>query len=282
MDSAVARSVKACCGVSRSPSGAARFNTSCHTPFVQRLGLTTRSRRREQGLSTVFFSRSGSELKSQRNVLICAANGGGNSPDVVDYLLRRCSQLEAENEQLRAKLGSFENLAIDATSNAEAIQTGGSTAALHGLNPGSFYAGIPDPLAILTSSQTPPPEAQGSGRVGVQQRSTKETEVSVRINLDGTGQANNKTGVGFLDHMLDQLASHGLFDLEVSCKGDLWIDDHHTVEDVAITLGQAFKDAVGDKKGIKRFGHFSAPLDEALIMVTIDLSGRPHLGLHNW
>jgi len=121
-----------------------------------------------------------------------------------------------------------------------------------------------------------------ASRIVTRERKTKETNVKVTVNLDGTGKAENQTGVGFLDHMLDQLASHGLFDVEVSCKGDLWVDDHHTVEDVAITLGQAFKDALGDKKGIRRFGTFTAPLDEALVSVTLDLSGRPHTQFYGY
>ncbi|NJN61594.1 MAG: imidazoleglycerol-phosphate dehydratase HisB [Coleofasciculaceae cyanobacterium RL_1_1] len=109
-------------------------------------------------------------------------------------------------------------------------------------------------------------------------RTTGETDVYVSINLDGTGQCNADTGVPFLDHMLDQIASHGLIDLEVKATGDIEIDDHHTNEDVGITLGQAFAQALGDRKGITRFGHFVAPLDEALVQVALDFSGRPHLG----
>ncbi len=108
-------------------------------------------------------------------------------------------------------------------------------------------------------------------------RQTLETQIIARINLDGTGQAKLDTGVPFLDHMLDQVARHGLFDIEVEAKGDLHIDAHHTVEDVGITLGQVFATAVGDKKGIRRMGHAYAPLDEALSRVVIDLSGRPGL-----
>ena len=109
-------------------------------------------------------------------------------------------------------------------------------------------------------------------------RHTAETQISVRVNLDGTGQAKLNTGIGFFDHMLDQIARHGLIDLDIECKGDLHIDGHHTVEDVGITLGQAFAKAVGDKKGIRRYGHAYVPLDEALSRVVIDFSGRP--GLH--
>lgn len=124
--------------------------------------------------------------------------------------------------------------------------------------------------------------SDGASRTVTRERKTKETEVRVTLNLDGTGKAQNQTGVGFLDHMLDQLASHGLFDVDVTCQGDLWVDDHHTVEDVAITFGQAFKDALGDKKGIRRFGTFTAPLDEALVSVTLDLSGRPHTQFYGY
>lgn len=110
------------------------------------------------------------------------------------------------------------------------------------------------------------------------QRNTNETQISLRVNLDGTGVSILSTGIGFFDHMLDQIARHGLIDLEIQAKGDLHIDGHHTVEDVGITLGQAFVKAVGDKKGIRRYGHAYVPLDEALSRVVIDFSGRP--GLH--
>lgn len=108
-------------------------------------------------------------------------------------------------------------------------------------------------------------------------RNTLETQVSVSLNLDGTGVVKLASGVPFLDHMLDQIARHGLVDLDISAKGDLHIDAHHTVEDIGITLGQAFAKAVGDKKGIRRYGHAYVPLDEALSRVVIDLSGRPGL-----
>jgi imidazoleglycerol-phosphate dehydratase len=108
-------------------------------------------------------------------------------------------------------------------------------------------------------------------------RNTAETQITVRVNLDGTGQARLETGIGFFDHMLDQIARHGLIDLEIAAKGDLHIDGHHTVEDVGITLGQAVYKAVGDKKGIRRYGHAYVPLDEALSRVVIDFSGRPGL-----
>lgn len=108
-------------------------------------------------------------------------------------------------------------------------------------------------------------------------RNTAETKITVRVNLDGTGQAKLATGIGFFDHMLDQIARHGLIDLEIQAEGDLHIDGHHTVEDVGITLGQAVYKAVGDKKGIRRYGHAYVPLDEALSRVVIDFSGRPGL-----
>ncbi|WP_374410219.1 imidazoleglycerol-phosphate dehydratase HisB [Hydrogenophaga sp.] len=115
-------------------------------------------------------------------------------------------------------------------------------------------------------------------RVADVQRNTSETQIRVHVNLDGSGKAQLSTGIGFFDHMLDQIARHGLIDLEVEAKGDLHIDGHHTVEDVGITLGQAFAKAVGDKTGIRRYGHAYVPLDEALSRVVIDFSGRP--GLH--
>jgi imidazoleglycerol-phosphate dehydratase len=110
-------------------------------------------------------------------------------------------------------------------------------------------------------------------------RKTNETDIKVSLELYGIGKANIDTGVPFLDHMLDQIARHGLMDLSIACKGDTDIDDHHTVEDIGITLGQAFFEAVGDKKGLTRYGHAYVPLDEALSRVVIDLSGRPGLDL---
>ena len=110
-------------------------------------------------------------------------------------------------------------------------------------------------------------------------RNTNETQISVSLNLDGSGKSQLATGVGFLDHMLDQVARHGVFDLEVSAQGDLHIDAHHTVEDIGITLGQAFAKAIGDKAGVRRYGHAYVPLDEALSRVVVDLSGRPGLDI---
>jgi len=114
-------------------------------------------------------------------------------------------------------------------------------------------------------------------RTGEKRRTTRETDVIVRIDLDGRGESNIATGIGFLDHMLDLFARHGLFDLEVSCKGDLHIDGHHSVEDIAITLGQAFAEAAGDKKGVVRFGAAYVPMDETLVRSVVDLSGRAYL-----
>ena len=116
-----------------------------------------------------------------------------------------------------------------------------------------------------------------SARTARVERNTNESQISVEINLDGSGQASFETGVPFLDHMLDQIARHGLIDLNIRAKGDLEIDAHHTVEDIGITLGQAFSKAIGDKKGIVRYGHSYVPLDEALSRVVIDFSGRPLL-----
>jgi imidazoleglycerol-phosphate dehydratase len=115
-------------------------------------------------------------------------------------------------------------------------------------------------------------------RIAEVTRNTRETRITVRVNLDGTGQSKLHTGIGFFDHMLDQIARHGLIDLDIHCEGDLHIDGHHTVEDVGITLGMALAQAVGDKAGLTRYGHSYVPLDEALSRVVIDLSGRP--GLH--
>ena len=111
-------------------------------------------------------------------------------------------------------------------------------------------------------------------------RNTLETQISVNINLDGTGKAQFDTGVPFLEHMLDQIARHGLIDLDITCNGDTHIDDHHTMEDIGITLGQAFTKAIGDKKGLTRYGHAYVPLDESLSRVVIDFSGRPGLEFH--
>ena len=109
-------------------------------------------------------------------------------------------------------------------------------------------------------------------------RDTSETQISIDLNLDGTGETEFDTGLPFLEHMLDQIGRHGMIDLKIKAKGDLHIDDHHTIEDIGISLGEAFNEAVGDKKGIKRYGHSYVPLDEALSRVVLDFSGRP--GLH--
>ena len=117
-------------------------------------------------------------------------------------------------------------------------------------------------------------------RIAEVSRNTAETQIVVKLNLDGTGKASLSTGIGFFDHMLDQIARHGLIDLDIQCVGDLHIDGHHTVEDVGITLGQAVAKAVGDKKGLRRYGHAYVPLDEALSRVVVDFSGRPGLEMH--
>lgn len=114
-----------------------------------------------------------------------------------------------------------------------------------------------------------------TARTATVARDTLETQITVSLNLDGTGEARFDTGIPFLEHMLDQIARHGLIDLDIKADGDLHIDDHHTVEDIGITMGQAFAKAVGDKKGIRRYGHAYVPLDEALSRVVLDLSGRP-------
>lgn len=113
-------------------------------------------------------------------------------------------------------------------------------------------------------------------RKGTFQRKTKETEISVSVELDGVGEYDVKTGIGFLDHMLELFTRHGLFDVKVRCKGDLHVDAHHSVEDIAIALGEAFKAAAGDKKGILRYGHAYITMDEALVRAALDLSGRPY------
>jgi len=132
----------------------------------------------------------------------------------------------------------------------------------------------------MNAFETAPQSADASfdDRVAEVTRHTAETQITARVNLDGTGAAKLHTGIGFFDHMLDQIARHGLIDLDIHAEGDLHIDGHHTVEDVGITLGQAFAKAVGDKKGIRRYGHAYVPLDEALSRVVVDFSGRP--GLH--
>jgi imidazoleglycerol-phosphate dehydratase len=129
----------------------------------------------------------------------------------------------------------------------------------------------------MTTAIAPPTDPLNHHRQAVVSRNTAETRIAVRVNLDGTGRAQLATGIGFFDHMLDQIARHGLIDLEIEAKGDLHIDGHHTVEDVGIALGQAVYQAVGDKKGIRRYGHAYVPLDEALSRVVVDFSGRPGL-----
>ena len=127
---------------------------------------------------------------------------------------------------------------------------------------------------------TPSPAPSMAPRIAEVSRNTAETKITVRVNLDGTGQAKLSTGIGFFDHMLDQIARHGLIDLDIHAVGDLHIDGHHTVEDVGITLGQAVAQAIGDKKGLRRYGHAYVPLDEALSRVVIDFSGRPGLDMN--
>ncbi|MBA4255563.1 MAG: imidazoleglycerol-phosphate dehydratase HisB [Polaromonas sp.] len=134
----------------------------------------------------------------------------------------------------------------------------------------------------MNSPQSPDvtPSCPTQARCADVVRHTAETQIRVALNLDGTGQATLATGIGFFDHMLDQIARHGLIDLDIQVQGDLHIDGHHTVEDVGITLGQAVARAVGDKKGLRRYGHAYVPLDEALSRVVVDFSGRPGLHMH--
>jgi imidazoleglycerol-phosphate dehydratase len=127
---------------------------------------------------------------------------------------------------------------------------------------------------------TTPSSSPVNPRIAEVSRNTAETKITVKVNLDGTGQSSLSTGIGFFDHMLDQIARHGLIDLDIQCVGDLHIDGHHTVEDVGITLGQAVAKAVGDKKGLRRYGYAYVPLDEALSRVVVDFSGRPGLEMH--
>jgi imidazoleglycerol-phosphate dehydratase len=113
-------------------------------------------------------------------------------------------------------------------------------------------------------------------RIATQERKTKETDIRVKLNLDGVGQADIRTGIGFFDHMMEGFSKHGFFDLTLSCKGDLAVDSHHTIEDCGIVLGNAIREALGDKSGIKRFGSCILPMDESLVLCAIDLSGRPY------
>ena len=134
---------------------------------------------------------------------------------------------------------------------------------------------------MTTPTTSPAPLSPlAAPRTATVSRNTAETQITVSVNLDGTGKASLSTGIGFFDHMLDQIARHGLIDLDIQAAGDLHIDGHHTVEDVGITLGQAVAQAVGDKKGLRRYGHAYVPLDEALSRVVIDFSGRPGLEMH--
>lgn len=132
-------------------------------------------------------------------------------------------------------------------------------------------------ISDRSTDQPYKPSSLSVGRTASVKRTTKETDVAVGLNLDGTGKCDADTGIPFLDHMLQQISSHSLIDLNVKATGDIDIDDHHTNEDVGITLGQALAKALGDRQGISRFGHFIAPLDESLIQVALDFSGRPHL-----
>ncbi len=139
---------------------------------------------------------------------------------------------------------------------------------------GVLRAGLGELLEIIPRREVSP---QRKKRVGEIQRETKETKISVSVDLDGSGKSSINTGIGFLDHMLTQLAKHGRFDINLECKGDLHIDDHHTAEDCALALGEAFDQALGKRENIKRFGNAHCPLDEALSRVVVDISSRPHV-----
>ena len=140
-----------------------------------------------------------------------------------------------------------------------------------------LFRSLAEPSLGLSPAIDSPRVSTARAREAEIRRDTLETKVRVRINLDGSGHGNFRTGVPFLEHMLDQIARHGLMDLDIECDGDVHIDDHHSVEDIGITLGMALTQAVGDKRGIRRYGHAYVPLDEALSRVVIDLSGRPGL-----
>ena len=151
---------------------------------------------------------------------------------------------------------------------------------MNDIDPNAIQAAAPAADTPTTAALATAASAAAAGRRAVVERNTKETQIRVEVNLDGTGHGRLDSGVPFLDHMLDQIVRHGLVDLDVVAKGDLHIDAHHTVEDIGITLGQAFNKALGDKKGIRRYGHAYVPLDEALSRVVIDISGRPGLEFH--
>lgn len=140
-----------------------------------------------------------------------------------------------------------------------------------------LYAIIYDHTRVTDNAMSEKMPRDVHKRIGSISRKTKETSVSVSLNLDGTGEAKIATGIGFFDHMLEQLSKHSLIDITVKAEGDLHIDGHHTAEDVGITLGQALKEAIGDKKGIRRYGHFTLVMDEVLSRVALDFSNRPYL-----
>lgn len=181
-----------------------------------------------------------------------------------DFTARQASYPRPHSIFCPAHTKRLDTVRICATANTQGLDR---------LDTADLAADTMAPKASTGPSRGPVP----GSRSATVERKTKETKVKVAIVIDGTGKCEVNTPVGFLNHMLDQLASHGLFDVYVEAEGDTWIDDHHTVEDIALALGSAFSQALGDRKGIHRFGEFTAPLDEALTHVVLDLSGRAHL-----
>lgn len=191
-----------------------------------------------------------------------------------------CNSISSSSHQLRLLSGRAASTSSSSPRRRRPLPI--AAAASNGAAAPTTTPATPNNNLSLPATPSPPrhpgplPDVTGP-RSATVRRETKETRVEVRVDLDGTGRCTADTPVGFLNHMLEQIASHGLVDLHVRAEGDTWIDDHHTVEDVALALGGAVAQALGDRRGIHRFGEFSAPLDEALTHVALDLSGRAHL-----